>query len=496
MVPVTFPTDSDWQRHIVPPICQVTRRRQQLLGVSHRLTMSCRVLFRLLNLDAQLLILRIALRDRVAPERRRPDSPSRFHSLGADIRGRQMDRTACVHELLVALHATLVAAEQIKDPWEHGQTRDATSSEFEVANWESVRTAWRRINETLNEFGPIPPALTSPDFDELRCLLDEIAELFQVNNAAAPPLGRLPTHLLQDLREQIRRLSPPSTPYKSAKRLPTGATYDARKASILAEQFQDLSVRFRGSESRNDVDSAAALGGRLLKAATDAGIWTWPTVSGDLAAEDWPSVSMTPTKEDNFNWQAIWYLTMMMMPKWYPSHVPAMQFEAVSGSPQDGLGVWQARPQWKELAENCASIARFISSNCVVPPVTTVQRPIGDQSKLAQSGNVYSTQIEEDLIAAPTIEQLECNTPRLDETMWAKSNQLRAHSETASTKSLGEQRSRGRKSADGNFGVCEAGRIWRKKGRAVWYFIPSLLPVRDEAHPLILAAVRLSSTLD
>ncbi len=98
-----------------------------------------------------------------------------------------------------------------------------------------------------------------------------------------------------------------------------------------------------------------------------------------------------------------------------------------------------------------------------------------------------------------TVDELEAKTPKLnkrDPNEWLRFDQLKSVGETPSTKSLREQRSAGKKTNDNSFGVCKAGRIWRKDGGRVWYFVPSLLPVREKAQPLISAALRLISTVD
>ena len=106
---------------------------------------------------------------------------------------------------------------------------------------------------------------------------------------------------------------------------------------------------------------------------------------------------------------------------------------------------------------------------------------------------------DEEPRGTPTLATLDRDMPSLDKKnakVWAKPGDLKAHKETPSTDSLRSQRSRGTKTDDGSFGVCQAGRIWRKDGRDTWYYVPSLLPVRDKHEPLIAAALRLISTVD
>jgi len=98
-----------------------------------------------------------------------------------------------------------------------------------------------------------------------------------------------------------------------------------------------------------------------------------------------------------------------------------------------------------------------------------------------------------------TTESVEKRTPPLDKRnskLWAKAGKLKQHKEAAATKSLREQRSRGKKNVESSFGVCEVGRIWRKDGRDTWYYVPSLVPLRDLNQALIADALRLLSTVD
>lgn len=111
------------------------------------------------------------------------------------------------------------------------------------------------------------------------------------------------------------------------------------------------------------------------------------------------------------------------------------------------------------------------------------------------------TPAEQEVVSGgpPSIEEMERDTPTLDKSkpaLWANSSRLKSHKEPAATSSLRSQRSRGVKTQDGSFGVCEAGRIWRESAQEVWYYVPSLLPVRKREEPLISAALRLTSTVD
>jgi|GEM_PF-6876896 len=96
----------------------------------------------------------------------------------------------------------------------------------------------------------------------------------------------------------------------------------------------------------------------------------------------------------------------------------------------------------------------------------------------AGTGATVSTSAEIPADAVLTLESIEKQTPgldKLDRETWCKASELKQHGETASPKSLREQRSRGKKNKNGSFGVCKVGRIWRKDGQDVWYYVSALL---------------------